>query len=243
MGAVRGFARYLSALDPATRFPGGSDPHPHHRVSPTSTPPTTRPAAGGRSSSAPRIGPHLPDPDRAVAVTGMREGEAIGWIATISTPSRGCSPSAMASSASPASSRCIRAPSRRYPATPPASAPPPPRHEPRHAARVELVDLDNRNPADRDNVSAVFAWLVPTPVWSGRRRRPRLHDLRHRFAVNTLIAGIGRVGRRAPAAAAVDLAGPCRPGVDLLVPDRGPRTARTRRPTARHHRAIIGGRP
>ena len=54
--------------------------------------------------------------------------------------------------------------------------------------------------------------------WAGRRR-PRLHDLRHRFAVRTVLGWYrAGLGRRAPAAAAVDLPRPRRTGVDLLVP-------------------------
>jgi integrase/recombinase XerD len=39
----------------------------------------------------------------------------------------------------------------------------------------------------RDNVSTVFTCLVRDAGLVGHHRRPRLHDLRHRFAVNTLI--------------------------------------------------------
>jgi site-specific recombinase XerD len=60
--------------------------------------------------------------------------------------------------------------------------------------------------------------------------RPRPHDLRHRFAVTTLLGWYREgVDVQAPSPAAVHLPGPRPPGQHLLVPVRRSRTARYRR--------------
>jgi site-specific recombinase XerC len=60
----------------------------------------------------------------------------------------------------------------------------------RHApSRASLFTSTTGTRLLRDNVSTVFAGLVRDAglAGSGRHRRPRLHDLRHSFAVHTLI--------------------------------------------------------
>ena len=81
---------------------------------------------------------------------------------------------------------------------------------------------------DVHNLSSTFAGLVDLAgiTVAPRRRRPRLHDLRHGFAVATL-ADFYRDGGdvQAAVAGAVDLARTRRPEVDLLVPAVRPGTA------------------
>ena len=80
LGMVRSFARYLSALDPATEVPPvGLLPEPSHRVVPyIYSDDGPRPAPrGSRAALTATSSRHLSDPDRAVAVTGMRVGEAV----------------------------------------------------------------------------------------------------------------------------------------------------------------------
>ena len=80
MSTVRGFARYLSTLDPATEIPpAGLIPTPSHRVVPyiyTAQDIAKLLAAAGRLPTA-----HRADTYQTliglVAVTGMREGEAV----------------------------------------------------------------------------------------------------------------------------------------------------------------------
>ena len=101
------------------------------------------------------------------------------------------------------------------------------------AKRRELLHLHNRHPAAaRQRQHRV---RVPGPRRRTRRSRadrrsPRLHDLRHSFAVNTLIRWYRQgldVEQRLPLLSTY--LGHVAPKSDLLVPVRGPRTARTRR--------------
>ena len=79
-------------------------------------------------------------------------------------------------------------------------------------------------------------------IGAGADRPPRIHDLRHTFAVRTLLGWYqaGR-GRRGPAAGPVDLPRSSRPALDLLVPVGGTGTAGAGRPPARA--VTAGGTP
>ncbi len=187
LGMVRGYARYLSALDPGTEIPPpGLIPTPSHRIVPyiyTDQDIARLLEAAGRLRSA-----HRADTYQTliglVAVTGMRVGEAVRLdrddvdlgqaLLTIRNSKYGKS--------------------RQLPVHPSAVE--------ALAAYARRRDQRQRNPKSpsfftsttgtrllRDNVSTVFPCLVRDAglTCSGRRRSPRLHDLRHSFAVHSLI--------------------------------------------------------
>jgi integrase/recombinase XerD len=187
LGTVRSFARYLSALDPATEIPPiGLLPEPNHRVVPYiySDDDIRR-----IIEEAGRLGPdHRADTYQTliglIAVTGTRVGEAVrldnedvdldDGILTIRDTKFGKS-----------------------------------RQAPLHPTTVDALRgyaarRDERRPSPkstsfftssigtrvlRDNVSTVFPRLVQAAgiVAGPGRRRPRAHDLRHTFAVRCLI--------------------------------------------------------
>ena len=79
-------------------------------------------------------------------------------------------------------------------------------------------------------LNATFTKLVRQIGLEGRgaRARPRPHDLRHAFAVHTLLDWYrDRRGHRPADAAAVHVSRARRPGQHLLVPRSGPRAARS----------------
>jgi integrase/recombinase XerD len=194
LSTVRGFARYLSALDPATQIPpAGLIPTPSHRVVPyiyTADELARLLAAAARLPTA-----HRADTYQTliglVAVTGMREGEAVRLdrddvdlaqgLLTIRDSKFGKSrqipvhPSTIAALAGYAKRRDARRPRPDGRAN---------RHTP---SRASFFTSTTGTRLLRDNVSTVFACLVRDAGLVGHPRRPRLHDLRHRFAVNTLI--------------------------------------------------------
>jgi integrase len=196
LSTVRAFARYLSALDPATEIPpAGLIPAPSHRMVPyiyTEDDVARLLVAAGR----------LPTPHRAdtfqtliglVAVTGMREGEAVRLdrtdmdleqgLLTIRDSKFGKSrqipvhPStveALAGYAQRRDARRHRREGRQH-------------HHPPSSTSFFTSTTGTR--LLRDNVSTVFPRLVREAglADAGHHRPPRLHDLRHSFAVNTLI--------------------------------------------------------
>jgi len=183
LSTVRAFARYLSALDPATEIPpAGLIPTPSHRVVPyiyTADDIAKLLAAAGRLPTA-----HRADTYQAliglVAVTGMREGEAVRLdrddvdleqgLLTIRDSKFGKSrqipvhPStveALAGYAERRDARRYRRDGRRH-------------HYPPSGASFFTSTTGTR--LLRDNVSTVFPGLVREAGldWSGRRRPPRL---------------------------------------------------------------------
>ena len=196
LSTVRVFARYLSALDPATEIPPpGLIPAQSHRAVPyiyTEDDIAKLLAAAGRLPTA-----HRADTYQTliglVAVTGMRDGEAVRLdrsdvdleqgLLTIRNSKFGKSrqipvhPStvqALAEYAERRDARRYRSDGRRF------------RHPPSEAS---FFTSTTGTRLLRDNVSTVFPRLVREAGldWSAHRRPPRLHDLRHSFAVNTLI--------------------------------------------------------
>jgi integrase/recombinase XerD len=196
LSTVRAFARYLSAFDPATEIPpAGLIPAPSHRVVPyiyTEDDIAELLRAAGR----------LPTMHRAdtyqtliglVAVTGMREGEAVRLdrddvdlqqgLLTIRNskygksrqiPVHSSTVEALAAYAHRRDARRYRRDGRQH-------------HHPLSSAGFFISTTGTR--LLRDNVSTVFPRLVRESglAGSGDHRPPRLHDLRHSFAVNTLI--------------------------------------------------------
>jgi integrase len=197
LSTVRAFARYLSALDPATEIPpAGLIPAQGHRVVPyiySGDDIAKLLAAAGR----------LPTPHRAdtyqtliglVAVTGMREGEAVRLdrddvdldegLLTIrdskfgksrQIPIHASTIKALAGYAERRNARRYRRDGRRN----------------RHLqSSASFFTSTTGTRLLRDNVATVFPILVHDAgglTWPANHRPPRLHDLRHSFAVNTLI--------------------------------------------------------
>jgi len=186
LGVVRGFARYLRALDPATEVPpAGLLPDRNHRVTPyiyTDDDLARLLDAAGRLRPASRAATYQ-TLIGLLAVTGMRVGEAIGLdrgdldseqgLLTIrhgkfgkarQLPLHESTVEALRGYAALVRGQCrtSRAPSLFV-----------------STAGTRLIG---------NNASAVFSRLVDDARldWAGRRR-PRLHDLRHRFAVATVL--------------------------------------------------------
>jgi integrase/recombinase XerD len=95
-------------------------------------------------------------------------------------------------------------------------------------------------PLDGGNIQHTFAALVAAAGIQAppRQRAPRLHDLFHRRDHAGLLPR--RQERAGPAPAAVHLARPRRPEIDLLVPAGRPRTPRPRGRQARAGRQVGG---
>jgi integrase len=197
LSTIRPFARYLSALDPATEIPpAGLIPAPSHRVVPyiyTAEDIARLLAAAGRLFTV-----HRADTYQTliglIAVTGMREGEAVRLdrtdvdleqaLLTIRDTKFGKSrqipvhPStveALAGYAERRDARRVRRDGRAH-------------HHPASSSCFFTSTTGTR--LLRDNVSTVFPRLVRQAglADAGYRRPPRLHDLRHSFAVNTLVS-------------------------------------------------------
>lgn len=187
LGMVRGFARYLSAFDPATEVPPvGLLPEPSHRIVPYIY---SDQDIAWLLEAAGRLHPeHRADTYQTlialVAVTGMRVGEAVRLdrddidfdqgLLTIRNTKFGKSrqlplhPSTVEALAAYAHRRDQR---RRKPIAP------------------SLFTSTVGTRLLRDNVSTVFPRLVSDAgiEWPEGRRPPRLHDLRHSFAVHCVI--------------------------------------------------------
>jgi len=195
LSTVRAFARFLSALDPATEIPPhGLIREPSHRIIPHIYSPDDIQRvlqAAGRLSH-----PHRADTYQTliglIAVTGMRNGEAVRLdrddvdleqaLLTIRNSKFGKSrqipihPStvdALAEYARRRDARRHRRDGRRH-------------HHP--PSTTSFLTSTTGTRLLRDNVSTVFPRLVRDAGLVVSRDRPaRLHDLRHSFAVTTLI--------------------------------------------------------
>jgi integrase len=196
LSTVRAFARHLSAVDPATEIPPpGLIREPSHRIVPyiyTDVDITSLLAAAGRLHTA-----HRADTYQTliglVAVTGMRVGEVVRLdrddvdleqgLLTIRNSKFGKSRQvavhastvdALAAYARRRDERQHRRDGRRH-------------HHPPSEASFFTSTTGTR--LLRDNVSTVFPCLVRDAglANAGQGRPPRLHDVRHSFAVRTLI--------------------------------------------------------
>ena len=184
---VRGFARHLQALDPDTEIPpAGLLPHRCRRVAPY----LYSDADIAALMAAARA---LPSPQRAatyetlvglLAVTGMRIGEAvrldrdhIDWDEGILTVWNSKFDKSRAVPLHPTHPRCSRAlrPAARRVLSPPQDA--------------ELACCPRPAPGSTyGTIRHVFPDLVRNAgLEHACRRRPRPHDLRHSFAVRTLL--------------------------------------------------------
>ncbi len=187
LGVVRGFARYLQALDPDTEVPpAGLLPERNHRATPyiySESEIVRLVEAAGRLRSPLRAATY-PTLIGLLAVTGMRVGEAIGldrgdldWEQGLLTIRHGKFDKARQLPLHPTTIRSLLRYARR-------------RDE--NSVTTNASSFFVSSAGTRlilDNASAVFARLVRDAGldWSGRRRPPRLHDLRHTFAVRTLV--------------------------------------------------------
>lgn len=187
LGMVRAFARYLSAVDPATEVPPvGLLPEPSHRIVPYIY---SDQDIAWLLEAAGRLHPeHRADTYQTlialVAVTGMRVGEAVRLdrddvdfdqgVLTIRNTKFGKSrqlplhPSTMEALAAYAHRRDQR---------------------PRKPTAPSLFTSTVGTRLLRDNVCTVFPRLIRDAriEWPVGRRPPRLHDLRHSFAVHCVI--------------------------------------------------------
>ena len=187
LAAVRGFARYLRAIDPATEVPPvGLIPEPGHRAAPyiySGEEIAALVQAAGRLSR-----PHRADTYQVLigllSVTGMRVGEVVRLdradvdlrqgLLTVRNSKFGKSrqlpvhPTTVEALTDYARRRDERQPRPRSPS---------------------FFTSTTRTRLLRDNVSTVFPLLVRDAGISAPegRRAPRTHDLRHTFAVRTLI--------------------------------------------------------
>lgn len=188
LGTARGFARYLSAFDPATEVPPrGLLPAPSHRAVPYIY--SEEDVARVRAAAG-RLRPeHRADTYQTlialVAVTGMRAGEPVHLdcddvdfdegLVTIRNTKFGKSrqlplhPSTMEALAAYAERRDQRR---------------------QRAKSPSFFTSSTGTRLLRANVSGTFAGLVREAGLrsANRSRPPRLHDLRHSFAVKTIIS-------------------------------------------------------
>jgi len=196
LSTVRGFARYLSALDPDTEIPpAGMIATGSHRIVPYIY---SEPDIARLLKAAGRLGDvHRADTYQTliglVAVTGMRAGETVRLdrndvdleqgLLTIRDSKYGKSrqipvhPSTVEALAGYARRRDAREPRRDGRRN---------RHAPSSSS---FFTSTTGTRLLRDNVSTAFPRLVRAAglVSHSRGRAPRLHDLRHSFAVNTLV--------------------------------------------------------
>ena len=209
LAMVRGFARYLKAIDPDTEIPPlGVLPYRFRRVDPYLYSDADIEALMAAARA-------LPSPQRAatyetliglIAVTGMRLGEAVrldrddvdwdeGVITIWNSKFAGAEPCPCIP---PAWTLCADTPRS---ATGSARTP-----RRRHSSSRPSA------PGSTTTTSTTFRRLVrDIGLDSPAERRPRLHDLRHRFAVQDAHQLVSRRGgRRSPHAAAVHLSGPRR---------------------------------
>jgi integrase len=197
LGTVRAFARYLAALDPATEIPpSGLIPAPsNHRIVPyiyTDDDVLALIAAAGRLPSV-----HLADTYQVVigllAVSGMRVGEVVRLdhddvdlgqgLLTIRDSKFGKSRQIPVH---PSTVEALRGYAERRDAR----RPRPDSRRTAHGPSAAFFTSTTGTRLLRDNISTVFPRLVRQADLppAGRRRPGRLHDLRHSYAVRTLIS-------------------------------------------------------
>lgn len=187
LGVVRGFARYLRAIDPGTEVPPACLlPDRNHRLVPyiyDDDDLRRLLLAAGRLSSPPRADTYQ-TVIALLAVTGMRIGEAIrldqidlDWSQGLLTIRHSKYGKSRQLPLQPTTIDALRGYNRRRNA----------RHFRTESPSFFVSTVGSR--LIPRNAMAVFAQLVCDAKldWSGRHRPPRLHDLRHSFAVRTLI--------------------------------------------------------
>ena len=187
LGLVRGFARYLQALDPTSEVPpDGLLPGGSHRTTPYiySEPQIAMLlTAAGRLRSSLRADTYQ-TLLALLVVTGMRLGEAVSLDRDdldseqgLLTIRRGKFGKARQLPLHPSTVKALGAYRDRIGG----------QHRNVTAPSLFVSTVGTR--LIRENVDVAFSRLVHDTEldWSGRRRRPRVHDLRHSFAVRTLV--------------------------------------------------------
>jgi len=184
---VRGFARYLKAIDPFTEIPPVRlMPRQNHRIVPhiySDEEIARLVAAAGRLQPERRA-----DTYRTLicllTVTGMRIGEAVAldrgdidWNQGLLTIRESKFGKSRQLPLHQSTLQALRGYARRRDERP----------RKHNASSFFISTVGTR--LIRDNATTVFRGLVRDAglEWSPRRRAPRLHDLRHRFAVRTVI--------------------------------------------------------
>ena len=232
LSVVRGFARYLATLDPACQIPPADLlAAPSHRPPPYIYSPAEIAAlihAAG-TIAAPMPSATLQALISLIAATGLRLGEALaldrgdtGLDAAMLTVTGKNDQTRLVPLHPTTASMLAGYAARRDRLCP-------------HPASPALFITSTGQRAQQRGVQETFARLVvlagiATPPGG---RRPRVHDLRHTFAVTTL-TGWYRDGAdvQAQLPVAVDLPGALLPGGDVLVFPGHPRAARTGRRAA-----------
>ncbi|MHB1527577.1 MAG: tyrosine-type recombinase/integrase [Candidatus Dormibacteria bacterium] len=187
LAVVRGFSRYMHALDPFTEVPPvGILPDRNHRVIPyiyDDDDLRRLLQAAGRLSSPLRADTYQ-TLIALLAVTGMRIGEAVrldqidlDWSQGLLTIRHSKYGKSRQLPLQPTTVDALRGYARRRD-----------ERRPRAKSPSFFVSTVGTRLIPR-NAMAGFAQLVCDAKldWSGRRRPPRLHDLRHAFAVRTVI--------------------------------------------------------
>ena len=234
MRAVRGFARYLHAIDPATEIPPlALLPARKHRPIPHiyTDPQVAAMMIAARTLLPPLRGATMEALIGLLACTGIRDSEAFA----LDRPDIN------------RADRLLRIRDSKYGKS---------REVLIHDTTITTLDAyltrrDELRPGGDRTCVFVSCWgarlshksvhhsfeqirQASGVTWSPSARRARLHDFRHTFAVNTLLSWYPRRRRRRrQAAAALDLPRPRRPRGHILVPVRSPRAARARRAATR----------
>jgi integrase/recombinase XerD len=186
LAVVRGFARHLQAIDPQTEIPPlGVLPHRCRRVAPYLYSDTDIKAllAAARALRSPQRAVTYETVIGLLAVTGMRSGEAlrlqrdhIDWEEGVIIV---WNSKFQKSRAIPLHSTSLRA-LRRYTRIRDKFCP--------HPTSAAFFVSATGSPLDQGHFHKVFSSLVcQAGLDRAGQRRPRPHDLRHRFAVATLI--------------------------------------------------------
>ena len=186
LAMVRGFARHLQAIDPHTEIPPlGVLPHRCRRVAPYLYSDTDIKAllVAARALRSPQRAATYETLIGLLAVTGMRSGEAlrlqrdqIDWNEGVITVWNSKFQKSRALPLHPTSLRVLR----RYTRIRDRFCP--------HPSSVAFFVSTTGSPLDQGHFHEVFSSLVRRAgLDRAGQRRPRPHDLRHRFAVVTLI--------------------------------------------------------
>lgn len=187
LGLVRSFARYLQALDPTSEVPpDGLLPGGSHRTTPyiySQQQIAMLLTAAGRLRSPLRAATYQ-TLLALLVVTGMRLGEAVSLDRHdldseqgLLTIRRGKFGKARQLPLHPSTVKALGVYRDRVDG----------QHRNVTAPSLFVSTVGTR--LIRENVDVAFSRLVHDTEldWSGRRRRPRVHDLRHSFAVRTLV--------------------------------------------------------
>ena len=185
LAVVRGFARHMKAIDPDTEIPPkGVLPHRCHRVAPYvySDAEVAALMAAARALSSPLRAATFETLIGLLAATGMRPGEAlrldrdhVDWDEAVVTVWNSKFGKSRALPVHPSTLEALG----RYARLRDEALP--------HLATSSFFVSATGARLSHDCLNDVFVRLVNIGLDQPGQRRPRPHDLRHRFAVTTLI--------------------------------------------------------